>query len=328
MLSDGTHNYAWDARNHLSTIDSGSTGSFVYDPAGRRATKELSGTTPTANLLTGGLDEYFTRTDTSATANFLTDALGSTIGLTNSNGAFQTQYSYEPFGSNTQSGSSGTNSVAYTGRELDGTGLYFYRSRYYSPAVGRFISEDPMGWAGGINAYAYANDNPLKFRDPLGLCSKQTCTAAFFNHLLDFTDNEKVKEIASNASTIFSLITAAATSYAQLMQQSAINYMQEFASNGVNPFPGNSMVDGYLNSAETAQNLAEASEALDGVAGGIAGESVPAAVSSASGATAAGAALLGSAIADEGYAIYKQHQDYKNGNCITEVEILQMLLEQ
>src|SRR5260221_2034736 len=119
MLSDGVHNYAWDARNHLSTIDSGSTGSFVYDPAGRRTTKvisgagtnflydlanpvqELSGTTPTANLLTGGLDEYFTRTDSNGMANFLTDTLGSTAALTNSTGAVQTQYTFDPFGSTT-----------------------------------------------------------------------------------------------------------------------------------------------------------------------------------------------------------------------------------
>src|SRR5260221_1143414 len=121
MLSDGTHNYAWDARNHLSTIDSGSTGSFVYDPSGRRATKvisgtgtnflydlanpvqELSGTTPTANLLTGGLDEDFTRTDSNGVRNFSTDALGSTATLTDATGTIQTQYSFDPFGSTTQS---------------------------------------------------------------------------------------------------------------------------------------------------------------------------------------------------------------------------------
>ena len=37
------------------------------------------------------------------------------------------------------------NSYQYTGRENDGTGLYFYRARYYAPALGRFISEDPIG---------------------------------------------------------------------------------------------------------------------------------------------------------------------------------------
>ncbi|MCU1269196.1 MAG: hypothetical protein JWN74_490 [Acidobacteriaceae bacterium] len=187
MLSDGTHNYGWDARNHLSAIDSGSTGSFVYDPAGRRATKvisgtqtnflydlanpvqELSGTTPTANLITGGLDEYFARTDANGTSNFLSDALGTTLGLTDSAGTKQTQYSYDPFGSISQSGVSSTNSFAYTGRENDGVGLDYYRARYYSPQFGRFLSEDPIGFGGGINVYAYVGNSPTNSIDPFGL---------------------------------------------------------------------------------------------------------------------------------------------------------------
>jgi RHS repeat-associated protein len=188
MLSDGTHNYAWDARNHLSTIDSGSIGSFVYDPAGRRATKvisgtqtnflydlanpvqELSGTTPTANLLTGGLDQYFTRTDANGTANFLTDALGGTAAITDGVGTVQTRYTVDPFGNTVQSGTSSTNSFAYTGRENDGTGLYYYRARYYNPAIGRFVTEDPIGFASGqANLYAYVNDDPINGYDPFGL---------------------------------------------------------------------------------------------------------------------------------------------------------------
>jgi RHS repeat-associated protein len=187
MLSDGTHNYAWDARNHLSTIDAGSTGSFVYDPSGRRATKvisststsflydranpmqELSGMTPTANLLTGGLDEYFARTDASGTSNFLTDALGSTAALSDPTGTVQTQDTFDPFGNTSQSGVSTTSSYAYTGREADGTSLYYYRARYYNPQLGRFISEDPMGFAGGVNFYSYVRDTPTNSVDPLGL---------------------------------------------------------------------------------------------------------------------------------------------------------------
>ena len=91
--------------------------------------QELSGTTPTANLLTGGVDEYFTRTDTNGARNFLTDVLGSALSLTDSAGTVQTQYGYDPFGNTTQSGASATSSYAYTGRENDGTGLYYYRAR-------------------------------------------------------------------------------------------------------------------------------------------------------------------------------------------------------
>jgi uncharacterized protein RhaS with RHS repeats len=89
------------------------------------------GGTNTANSLTGGLDEVFQRTDSAGARNFLSDALGSTLALTDSSGAIQTQYSFEPFGNAAQTGSSSTNTFNYTGRQLDATGLYFNRARYY-----------------------------------------------------------------------------------------------------------------------------------------------------------------------------------------------------
>ena len=60
---------------------------------------------------------------------------------------------------------------AYTAREWDPeTGLYYYRARYYDPKIGRFISEDPIGLQGGdVNFYAYVDNNPVRFLDPLGL---------------------------------------------------------------------------------------------------------------------------------------------------------------
>jgi len=188
MTSDGTHSYTWDARNRLSQIDLGNTASFMYDPFGRRVSKtivgtqtgflfdgpdpvqELSGTTPTANLLTGGLDEYFTRTDSSGTRDFITDPLGSTVALVDSTGALQTQYTYEPFGNTTLSGGGTTNSFTYTSRELDATGIYYYRARYYNPQFARFISEDPIEFsAGDTNLYAYVRNDPISLTDPLGL---------------------------------------------------------------------------------------------------------------------------------------------------------------
>src|SRR5881296_3659226 len=63
-----------------------------------------------------------------------------------------------------------TNSFAFTGREYDSTGLYYYRARYYNPTLQRFISEDPIGFAGGdTNLYGYVWNNPISFHDPLGL---------------------------------------------------------------------------------------------------------------------------------------------------------------
>jgi hypothetical protein len=65
--------------------------------------------------------------------NFVTDALGSTIGLTDSTGAFLTTYTYDPFGNTTLFGTATSSSYQYTGRENDTTGLFFYRARYYNP---------------------------------------------------------------------------------------------------------------------------------------------------------------------------------------------------
>jgi RHS repeat-associated protein len=186
MLSDGTNSLVWDARNHLTSMNGG-TISFQYDPFGRRVSKtisgattnylydgvnpvqELSGSTVTANLVTGGLDEYFTRTDSAGARNFLADPLGSTVALADSTGITQTAYTYEPFGNTTTGGTATANPYQFTGRENDGTGLYFYRARYYNPSSGRFISEDPLGFAAnGANFYELAYHNPTNFRDPLG----------------------------------------------------------------------------------------------------------------------------------------------------------------
>jgi RHS repeat-associated protein len=186
LTSDGTNTYTWSARNQLIAISGGVSANFQYDAFGRRVSKtvagttqylydgvnpvqELSGASVSANLLTGlGVDEYFQRTDTSGPASFLRDALGSTVALTGASGNSLASYAYEPFGNTTVSGSS-TNSYQFTGRENDGTGLYFYRARYYSPTLQRFIDEDPLGFRGDNNLYDYALASPMNWRDPSGL---------------------------------------------------------------------------------------------------------------------------------------------------------------
>lgn len=187
LTSDGANNYSWDARNRLHSMIGTANGSYQYDSLGRRITKavngnathflysgltsvqELSGSVPTVNLLTGvGIDEYFTKTDSEQTSTLLTDVLGSTVALTDNMGVVETQISYEPFGKATNTGQINSNSIQYTGRENDETGLYYYRGRYYSPILHRFIKEDPLRQA-GENLYLYVQNNPLRFIDPLGL---------------------------------------------------------------------------------------------------------------------------------------------------------------
>jgi RHS repeat-associated protein len=190
VLTEAGKTYSWDTRNQLSQIAGGIAATFQYDPFGRRVSKTVTGTqtgflydgvnfvqekagaSVSANLLTGlGIDETYSRTQGATTSTLLTDALGSTIADTDSTGAITTQYSFEPYGKTTQTGAANANSQQFTGRENDGTGVYYYRARYYSPTYGRFVTEDPIGIRGGPNGYVYTRANPIRGRDPFGLWS-------------------------------------------------------------------------------------------------------------------------------------------------------------
>jgi RHS repeat-associated protein len=100
----------------------------------------------------------------------LGDRQGSVVDLVDEGGTVLNHFVYDSFGSRTQA--SGVEfRYGYTGRELDAeTGLYYYRARYYDPTVGRFISEDPMGFgAGDTNLYRYVGNNATNYTDPTGM---------------------------------------------------------------------------------------------------------------------------------------------------------------
>jgi RHS repeat-associated protein len=185
LTSDGTNTYTWNARNQLMGITGGT--SFIYDGAGRRQAKTVGGATTSflhdglnpvqeqngsalVNLLTGlGIDEYYVRTDSSGSQTFWTDALGSTVALTDGTPAVAASYTYEAFGATGVTGTT-SNGYDYTGRESDGTALKYYRARYHHTGLARFVSEDPIGFDGGdINLYAYAANAPVDFTDPSGM---------------------------------------------------------------------------------------------------------------------------------------------------------------
>jgi RHS repeat-associated protein len=186
VTSDGTNSYGWNARNQLTAV--GSTAAYAYDALGRRITSTVSGVSTSylydgwdvveeqqggslsAAMLTGlATDERFSRSAGGVLSTYLVDRLGSTMALAGGSPAtVLTSYGYNANGAATVSGAATTSSYTFTGRESDATGLIAMRNRYYKPNWGRFISEDPIDVAGGVNLYQYANNNPTTFRDPYG----------------------------------------------------------------------------------------------------------------------------------------------------------------
>jgi RHS repeat-associated protein len=179
------------------------TTKFGYDGFGRRVRKRV-GTQTTwyvwqgqqvvaeYDSATGALQRHYTYypgTDrphslgtTAARYYFLTDGRGNVGGLMNSGGsAVVAQYRYTPFGDSAYTSGTLANNVRFAGRELDPeTKLYYNRARYYDPKLGRFLSEDPIGLAGGINQYAYAGNDPVNARDPSGLyCERVSGTYSY-----------------------------------------------------------------------------------------------------------------------------------------------------
>ena len=163
-------NYKYDAlgRRIQRTTRNGANERYVYDGNDVLLDLNADWSVATTYLNGPGIDNHLRQTSaTTGVSYYLTDHLGSTAALTDATGNIVEQLTYDSFGNS--SGSSLTR-YTYTGREFDSdTGLYYYRARFYDPQVGRFISEDPIGFAGGMNRYSYVGNNPVDSSDPLGL---------------------------------------------------------------------------------------------------------------------------------------------------------------
>jgi RHS repeat-associated protein len=191
-LSDPTGKmYTWDFENRLSSTFVPSTGTitFRYDPFGRRIQKSSPlGTTnylydqknlvaevdSSGNVIARytqgkGIDRPLAQLRSGTTSYYQQDGLGSVTSLSNSASALAGTYTYDSYGKATASTGTPTNPLQYTAREFDSeTTLLFNRARYFDPSLGRFLSQDPIRFAGGTNFYAYTVNNPIVRTDPLG----------------------------------------------------------------------------------------------------------------------------------------------------------------
>ena len=180
--------YSWDYENRMVTArKQNKIVRYQYDALGRRVLRMGKNIGSTAKYTYDGLDVILDdgsegivkyqnglgidnklKMVTNGNAKyFLQDHLGSTVGLVDSSGNITSSASYDSFGNSTNNLST---RYQYTGREKDEfTGLHYYRARWYDANLGRFISEDPIGFAGeDMNLYGYVWNNPAMFRDPRG----------------------------------------------------------------------------------------------------------------------------------------------------------------
>ena len=164
--SDNSTYYQWNVRGELVGVNGGGSatphvGTFAYDAFGRRQ-GQFGESIP--QVWEGWGDANPFAHDLSPDKVF--DPAGSLLATLNGPGnpPASTQ-SYLPFGEPVNSGK-----AEFAGMYGDPiSGLYYARNRYYHPGMGRFISEDPIGLAGGANLYAYCHNDPINFSDPSGL---------------------------------------------------------------------------------------------------------------------------------------------------------------
>ena len=224
LLTYNGWTFTWNGENRLATATNGTvTLSFSYDYMGRRIAKAIAGGATFAYTYDGWnlLRERKTVGGTSATKDFIWgldlsqtlqgaggvggllsvilpgetpletfavyDANGNVTEYVNASGTTVAHYEYDPFGGISRQ----TGALAdefphrFSTKYLDSeTGLVYYGYRYYSPALGRWLSRDPIGEHGGINLYGMIQNSPVCNYDPVGLSLGSDITRIFASRVL------------------------------------------------------------------------------------------------------------------------------------------------
>jgi len=174
-----TWEYGYDALgNRVTVVHNGSETQYVHDPAGwTSVAAEYRGESTSPIRYIYGLGLVAHEDTEGAEFYYVFNAAGHTCALTDGTGEEVAGFNYDPFGVLRQQLGTATTALRYAGRFgviSDSDAMLFMRNRYYRPAEGRFVQEDPAGLAAGLNAYAYCRNNPVKYVDPDGLIESIT----------------------------------------------------------------------------------------------------------------------------------------------------------
>lgn len=165
--------FAYDgAGNRLLAVRNGVVTKYIYDVFGNLIA-EADGNNQITRYYIYGAGLLATATPSGALYCYHFDGTGNAVALTNAYKDVVNSYAYEPFGAIYQEQEEVPQPFKYVGQfgvMAEPNGFYYMRARYYDPNVRRFISEDPIGFAGGdLNLYGYVQNNPVNFIDPYGL---------------------------------------------------------------------------------------------------------------------------------------------------------------